>query len=95
VQLGGVPLQFALQLESQVSLQEAMHCVSSPPSAVSDVQSAEQCPLQSVSHDPSQLKLPVVHPPVQLATHAVVQLTSAVKLQPPLQLVSRSAEHWS
>jgi hypothetical protein len=51
--------------------------------------------LQSVSHEPSQLKLPDVHPPVQLLTHVALQLASMLPMHPPLQLASRSAEHWS
>jgi hypothetical protein len=55
-----------------------------------------QLPLQSVSHDPSQEKLPPVHPPVQLLSHWVMlQLALAEALHIPLQLASRSAEHWS
>jgi hypothetical protein len=91
VQLGGVPLQLPLQLESQVSLQEAEH------SAMfwSLAHWPEQWPLQSVSHEPSQLKLPDVQPPVQLLTHEAVQFASMLALHIPLQLASRSAEHWS
>jgi hypothetical protein len=89
-------VQLPLQLESQVSLQEASHSVAPPPPSPGSLwQWLEQCPLQSVSHEPSQLKLPDVHPPVQLLTHMVLQFASMVPVHPPLQLASRSAEHWS
>jgi hypothetical protein len=55
-----------------------------------------QLVLQSLLQDPSQVKLPIEQPPVQLLSHAVtLQLALAMAVHMPLQLASRSAEHWS
>ena len=87
-----MPVQLPLQVESHVCLHEAEHSAEFE----FDEHLPEQFKLQSESHDPSQLKLPAEHPPVQLLSHLVMsQLALAIRLHMPLQLVSRSDEHWS
>jgi hypothetical protein len=84
VQLAGCPVQLAWHCAPHVSLQEASHCVWLPLLEQSPEQWASQSPL----HDPSQLKLGAVQPPVQLLSHEVWHVASMLAVHPPLQLAS-------
>jgi hypothetical protein len=89
LQLGAVPVQLPWHSAPHVSLHEASHCAELALLEQSPVQWASQLSVQ----EPSQLKLPLVQPPVQLDSHDAVQLASMFTLHWPLQLASSCAEH--
>jgi hypothetical protein len=85
----GDPVQLAWQFVPHDWLHEAVHSLW----FMSDAHCAEQWPWQSVSHEPWQLKLGAVQPPMQLLTQVALQLASMVPWQvPPHEASSDAAQ---
>jgi len=82
-------VQLAWQFVPHDWLHEAVHSLW----FMSDAHCAEQWPWQSVSHEPWQLKLGAVQPPMQLLTQVALQLASMVPWQvPPHEASSDAAQ---
>jgi hypothetical protein len=90
---GGTPMQLTLQRAPQLALHDPSHS----DWFASDAHWPMQWPSQSALHEPWQSNMPgcAEQLPLQLALQLASQFTSSEVVQPPLQLASRSAEHWS
>jgi hypothetical protein len=88
---GGVAMHATLQWPPQLAVHEAWHSLVLP----LEEHCALQLALQSASQEPWQSKVGAVplQEPAQLASHAPVQLMSALALQPPLHMGSSCAAH--